>query len=165
MGTGRLAAVADTGPLIHLAEIKCLKLLATFAELHIPEGVWREADRPAAIREQLTFAKRHALDQEAVARFTLQHGLSKLQAGERESLLLCSQLAVEVLLTDDLTVRRAAKALGLIPVGSLGVIARAHRMGRISLDAAERHLTELQTVSSLFVTQAIVDLAIERLRS
>lgn len=37
-------------------------------------------------------------------------------------------------------------------------------MGRISLDAAERHLTELQTVSSLFVTQAIVDLAIERLR-
>ena len=164
MGTGRVAAVADTGPLIHLAEIECLDLLAIFTELHIPEGVWREADRPSTIREQLTFAKRHALDQEAVTEFTLQHRLSRLQAGERESLLLCGQLAVEVLLTDDLIVRRAAKDLGLIPVGSLGVIARAHRMGRIGLDAAERHLKQLQTVSSLFVTQTIVDLAIEHLR-
>ena len=164
MGKGRLAAVADTGPLIHLAEIECLDLLSVFEELHIPEGVWREAERPSAIREQLTSAKRHVLDHDAVARFTLQHGLSKLQAGERESLMLCSQLAVEVLLTDDLIVRRAAKDLGLIPVGSLGVIARAHRMGRIGLEAAERHLLELQTVSSLFVTQTIVDLAIERLR-
>jgi predicted nucleic acid-binding protein len=69
-----------------------------------------------------------------------------------------------VLLTDDLAVRRAAKALSLTPVGSLGVIAKAYRIGRISLAAAERHLRELYTVSSLFVTQTIVDLAIERLR-
>ena len=51
MGSGRLAAVADTGPLIHLAEIGCLTLLTIFSELHIPEGVWREADRPEPIRE------------------------------------------------------------------------------------------------------------------
>ena len=98
MGPGRLAAVADTGPLIHLAEIDCLTLLAIFTELHIPEG-------------------------------------------------------------------KAAKLLGLTPVGSLGIVARAHRMGRISRDAAERYLRDLHTVSSLFVTPTIVDLAIERLRS
>jgi hypothetical protein len=46
MGPGRLAAVADTGPLIHLAEIDCLTLLAIFAELHIPEGVWRDPAIP-----------------------------------------------------------------------------------------------------------------------
>jgi predicted nucleic acid-binding protein len=165
VGSGRVAAVADTGPLIHLAEIRCLDLLAIFAEVHIPDGVWREAERPSAIREQLTSAKRHTLDQDEVARFTSRHRLGKLQAGERESLLLCSLLAIEVLLTDDLLVRKAAKGLELIPVGSLGVIARAHRMGQISLDDAERCLKELQTVSSLFVTPTIVDLAIERLRS
>src|SRR3954465_10868328 len=164
MGPRRLAAVADTGPLIHLAEIDCLALLGIFSELHIPEGVWREADRPPTIREELTFAKQHALQQEEVAKFTADHDLGKLQSGERESLLLCSKLALPVLLTDDLAVRKAANVLGLTPVGSIGIIARAHRMGRISRDAAEHHLRDLYTVSSLFVTSTIIDLAIERLR-
>jgi len=35
----------------------------------------------------------------------------------------------------------------------------------VGVDAAEHHLRELYTVSSHFVTQTIVDLAIERLRS
>jgi len=165
VGAGRLAAVSDTGPLIHLAEIGCLPLLTIFEELHIPEGVWHEAERPSTIRTNLTFAKRHVLAREEISRFTADHGLERLQAGERESLLLCSKLTVQVLLTDDLAVRRAAKSHGLTPVGSLGIVARAHYMGRITIDAAEKHLRELHTVSSLFVTQTILDLAIERLRA
>jgi predicted nucleic acid-binding protein len=120
VGSGDLTAVADAGPLIHLAEIDHLSLLEIFAELHIPE---------------------------------------------RESLLLCTKLSVPVLLTDDLAVRRAAKALGLTPVGSLGVVARAHWLGRISVNTAERLLRQLATVSSLYVTPVIVELAIERLRA
>jgi predicted nucleic acid-binding protein len=164
VGSGQLAAVADTGPLIHLAEIDCLQLLSIFAELHIPEGVWQEADRPSTIRSGLTFARRHSLQRAEIVKFTADHSLGSLQAGERESLLLSSKLGVPVLLTDDLAVRRAAKVLGLTPVGSLGIIARAHQMGLLTVDTAERHLRELYTVSSLFVTQTIVDLAIERLR-
>jgi predicted nucleic acid-binding protein len=165
MGPGGLAAVADTGPLIHLAEIDCRPLLAIFEQLHIPAGVWREAERPATIREKITFATHHILQQVEVTEFTAKHGLDRLQPAERESLLLCSKLSVPVLLTDDLAVRKAAQALGLTPVGSLGIIARAHQMGRISIDAAERHLRGLYAVSSLFVTSTIVDLAIERLRT
>lgn len=164
MGSGRLAAVSDTGPLIHLAEIGCLPLLTIFEELHIPEGVWLEADRPSTIRTGLTFAKRHVLERDEIERFTTDQGLKRLQAGERESLLLCSKLAVPVLLTDDLAVRRAAKAHGLTPVGSLGIIAKAHYVGRIASDTAEKYLRDLHAVSSLFVTQTIVDLAVERLR-
>ena len=163
MGPGRLAAVADTGPLIHLAEIGCLPLLTVFEELHIPEGVWLEADRPSTIRADLAFAKRHVLARDEIRKFTADHRLERLQAGERESLLLCTKLGISVVLTDDLAVRRAAKALGLTPVGSLGIIARAHSMGRITRDTAAIHLRELYSVSSLFVTQTIVDLAIERL--
>ena len=36
-------------------------------------------------------------------------------------------------------------------------------MSRIGRETAEQHLRELYTVSSLFVTQTIMDLAIERL--
>ena len=37
------AAVADAGPLIHLAEVDGLALLRIFAALHIPDAVWSEA--------------------------------------------------------------------------------------------------------------------------
>jgi predicted nucleic acid-binding protein len=165
MGPGGLAAVADTGPLIHLAEINCLPLLAVFAQLHIPASVWREAERPATIRSEVAFATHHVLPPAEVVKFTADNGLDKLQLAERECLLPCSKLDVSLLLTDDLAVRKAAQALGMTPIGSLGIIARAHRLGLISMDAAARHMRGLYTVSSLFVTPTIVDLAIERLRA
>lgn len=37
-----LAAVSDAGPLIHLAEIDSLELLATFDTLLVPETVYEE---------------------------------------------------------------------------------------------------------------------------
>jgi len=70
---------------------------------------------------------------------------------------------VSILLTDDLAVREAAKRLNLTPVGSLGIAARAYRRGHISLTDAKRHLTDLYDVSSLFLTRAIAELAIEQL--
>ena len=45
------AAVADAGPLIHLAEFDGLALLRIFAALHIPDAVWLEAVRPNRVQE------------------------------------------------------------------------------------------------------------------
>jgi len=70
---------------------------------------------------------------------------------------------VPILLTDDLAVREAAKCLNLTPVGSLGIVARACQLGQISLADAERDIVALYDMSSLFVTRAIVELAIEHL--
>lgn len=43
MGPERLnVAVADAGPLLHLAEIGCLSLLGLFDTLHVPDAVWSE---------------------------------------------------------------------------------------------------------------------------
>lgn len=43
MGIRRVeAAVADAGPLIHLAEIDTLSLLRIFERLYIPQAVWSE---------------------------------------------------------------------------------------------------------------------------
>jgi predicted nucleic acid-binding protein len=71
---------------------------------------------------------------------------------------------VPTLLTDDLSVREAAKRLLMTPVGSLGVIVRAYHRGHIPLVDAERYLIALYDVSSLFVTRALVAIAIEQLR-
>jgi predicted nucleic acid-binding protein len=53
--------------------------------------------------------------------------------------------------------------LDLTPVGSLGIIVRAYRKALISFEDAHRHLEDLYDVSSLFVTRAIVELAIDQL--
>jgi len=97
--------------------------------------------------------------------FVEAEGLGHLDRGEQECLHLCRHLGVSILLTDDLAARDAARRLAITPVGSLGVIVRAFRLGRVSLEEAERLLRRLRDDTTLFVTPTIVDLAIEQLRT
>ena len=163
MGAEQLNAVADTGPLIHLAEIGCLDLLSIFEELHIPDAVWHEARHPPSIREGLSDAKRWTLPAEELESFIAANRLEHLQRGELECLYLSSQEKIPLLLTDDLAVRDAARALGKTPIGSLGVIVKAHQLQRLSLEDADHRLMELDRTSTLYVTRAIVEMAREQL--
>jgi predicted nucleic acid-binding protein len=89
----------------------------------------------------------------------------ELHAGEQECLFLCQAKNITILLTDDMAVRIAAKRLDIIPVGSLGVIVKAYERGKISLQDAEQYIENLYSISSLFATRTIADLAIEKLRA
>ncbi len=169
MGTGGLVApaVADAGPLIHLAEIGEFSLLQIFEMLHIPGAVLKETVGACRIQEKclavLSNVRHHTLTETDVSRFVQKYKLQNLHVGERESLLLCQQISVSLLLTDDLAVRRSAKSFGLTPVGSLGVVVKAYRLGDKNLDEAKLLIAKLYDESSLFVTRTIVDMAIERL--
>ncbi len=165
---GIKAAVVDAGPLIHLSEIDALHLLHIFEHLHIPEAVWDEtigtnklkAVDLAGIKSSV---HKHSLDPERVQSFIQEKGLHRLQLGEIECLYLCLERGIPLILTDDLAAREAAKSLGIIPVGSLGIVVRAYKSGLLSLGEAEQKLSDLYEVSSLFVTRTIVELAIEQL--
>ncbi len=167
MGHATAIAVTDAGPLIHLTEIDALHVLTIFDKLHVPQAVWTEtvehgrvsADGVATL--QLT---RHSLLPTEIAQFVQTQNLTSLHPGEQECLCLCHQLGVALLLTDDLAARDAARRLGFTPVGSLGVVVRAYHQGVVLLSDAERLLTDLYSISSLFVTSAIVDMAIQQLR-
>jgi predicted nucleic acid-binding protein len=108
--------------------------------------------------------RRHAFPPGEVESFVAEHGLSGLQRGECEALCLCRGLGIPLVLTDDLAVREAAKALRIVPVGSLGVIARAFDVGLISLAEGEKRVADLYDVSSLYATRAIIDKVLERIR-
>ncbi len=167
MGVGDEIAIVDAGPLIHLAEIDALRALTVFSRLHLPQAVWVETveqGRVSADRLINLQVTRHTLIPLEVTQFSQTQDLTALHRGEQECLLLCKQLNVPLLLTDDLAARDVAKRLGLLPVGSLGVVVRAYRQGLILLNEAERFLTELYSVSSLFVTRDIVDITIQQLR-
>ena len=151
----------------HLTEIGCLPLLRIFDILHMPHAVWSETVGSDHVSEadvlELGSIQRITLSRTDVARFIEENGLEGLHIGECECVCLCQQTGVPILLTDDLAVRQAAKRLDLTPVGSLGVVAKAYRLQDISLTDAERHIVDLYELSSLFVTRAIVELAIKRL--
>jgi len=169
VGTGEVTeAVADAGPLVHLAEIGTLPLLGICEILHLPDAVWLETIGRGRVSEadllNACVIRRHSTSSSDVARFVEEHRLAELHSGEQECLYVCRQLGATVLLTDDLAVRDAALRLNLRPVGSLGIVVRAYRQERLSRVEAERHIEDLYTISSLFVTRAIAELAIEQLR-
>ena len=165
MGDGRVEhAVADAGPLIHLHEVGQTDLLNLFKMLCIPDAVWAESvDRINIPPLNLNNVRRHTLAAGDVDHFVQTHSLSNLHVGERESLCLCNQLDIPLLLTDDLAVREAARRLCVRPVGSLGIVVRGYKEGVLPYSEAEKILIALYEESSLFVTQTIVEIAIEQL--
>lgn len=168
MGLGRVtAAVSDAGPLIHLAEIDGLALLHMVATLHIPDAVWSETVGQGRLSHadvvRLGNVQRSTLAQSEVTQFIRENRVEDLHIGECQCLYLCQQAGISLFLTDDLDAREAAKRFHLTSVGSLGIVVRAYRLRSISLADAERYITALYDVSSLFVTRAIVELAIEQL--
>lgn len=169
MGVGELKATTDAGPLIHLAEIGCLRFLNRFDALHVPDAVWLETVARGRISKtdlsNLQNIQRHSLAESEVEQFVEKNNLSELHAGEQECLHVCLSKHVSIILTDDMAVRDAAKRLHLVPVGSLGIVVSAYKRGEITFQEAERYISELYDVSSLFVSRAIAELAIEQLRS
>lgn len=169
MGHGKLRrAVLDAGPLIHLAEIGCLRLLTIFENLCIPHAVWIEAVGQHRISlDDLAEAPnlvQHSVSSSDLADFIMKNNLIELHLGEQECLFLCKKQDISTILTDDMAVRDAAQRLKLVPVGSVGIVVAAYKHGVLSLHDAELCIANLYDVSSLFITRALVELAIEKLR-
>ena len=152
--TSVIPAVADAGPLIHLAEINALHFLALFAPLFVPEQVWDETVGHGRVvahdLHAVSGLRRVTVSDDTCDRFVAANDLHHLHAGERACLTLCTRDRLNTLLTDDLAVRDAAEQLGVQPVGSLGVLIRAFHVNLIERNVAETLMRRLQTTSSLF---------------
>lgn len=105
---GRVRAVADAGPLIHLGEIGALSLLSAVDDLVVPETVIQELEE-GGLPEGLTGLEYETRSvEETSARF------GNLDAGERAALELATRAGDEyVFLTDDLAARETATEEGL----------------------------------------------------
>jgi predicted nucleic acid-binding protein len=117
-------AVADASPLISFHQIDRLDLLRrVFPGVVAPPAVAREiapsvAALPPWIREQ--------------SPPTIPQGALALDAGEREAIALALHLSAAVIL-DDLAARKSAARLGLVVVGSVGVLLEAWRRGYVAV--------------------------------
>lgn len=155
-GVESVRAVVDAGPIIHLGEIDALELLSVIDDLRIPEQVYRELE-DGGVPEGLD-----SLDHTLVTADRPAPEETELDEGEAAALAAISEPET-VFLTDDLDARTVAEERGIEVHGSIGVIALVYRYGLVNLGGAKSAMRHLQSETSLFVTDAVVERGIERL--
>jgi predicted nucleic acid-binding protein len=153
-----IVAVADAGPIIHLAEIDAIELLGIVDELYVPETVRDELEAGGVPQgfEELEF-------EVAIAETGEREFDTGLDEGETAALAVAAGREA-VLLTDDLAAREAAKESDIKVHGSIGIVALAFNRGELTEEQAVESMRSLQTETSLFVTEAVVEHGIEMLR-
>ena len=144
-----ILAVADTGPLIHLDEIDALQLLSAVDELLIPQTVYEELEA-GTVPSALNHIEYELVEAEET-KLTVD-----LDPGETAALAVASERSA-VLLTDDLAARDAAEDVNVEVHGSIGVIVLAYTRGELTKSKAAELMRALQTETSLFITDAVVE--------
>lgn len=152
-------AVADASPLIHLDEVGMAGALHVVRRIIVPHAVADEVRLQAhGPGTQLLRARHVHLTRPSTEERLLAASLPfrRLTGADREALAM-AQARDCPLLTDDLDLRAAAKALGVRPVGSVGLIVLAGLTGVVGRSEALQALDALLASSSLFVTKRILD--------
>jgi predicted nucleic acid-binding protein len=157
MGSNRITVV-DAGPIIHLDQIDSLQLLSVFDSVVVPETVYKELSA-GEIPENLGNLEYEIRTAEGD---TVYEGLDK---GETAALQLAEiSEADPVFLTDDLDAREQSNQLDIEVHGSIGIIVLNFSQGDLKFDEAVSLMRRLQEETQLFVTEAVVERGIDRLR-
>ena len=145
--------VADTGPLIHLAQADVLTLLELTGEILVPGTVLDELEHGQTDISEVEFtAEQVAVNTES----TYPH----LDPGETAALVLCTERDA-VLLTDDLDARNTVREEDIEVHGSVGVVLYGYSQRALSEAATNRVLRELEQESNLYLAPPLIEHAIE----
>jgi predicted nucleic acid-binding protein len=149
-----MPVVSNTSPLLNLAIIAQLSLLPQqFTEVLIPPAVQMElkpeTEFPGAlaIREALQSGWLRVVE---LGNVHLARALAwELDQGEAAAIALALELETEQVLIDEHDGRMKAKAMGLQPVGVLGILLRAKRDGNLA--SIEAELWKLRQEAGFFI--------------
>lgn len=83
-----------------------------------------------------------------------------LDAGEAEAIAIAVEQEAEILLIDEAEGREIAEQLGVRRAGSIGILLRAHREGKISSLKAE--MDRLREEAGFWISDALYQQIIER---
>ncbi len=139
--------VADASPLIFLGRLDCLDVLPQlFGEILVPEAVVAEAvagpGRPGAAAVRIALRGPGFETVACRAGAVLEELETLVDPGEAAAIAIALERGVRGVVMDDRAGRSVAKSRGLAPVGTLGVLVRAHQSGLVG--ALEPLLDELE---------------------
>ena len=122
--------IANTTPLISLADIGCFELLQKlYGEILIPNAVLKEIKSEPAKTMVVNSDFVHVTnikDYNSKRIFS-----SRLHNGEVEVLLLAKEQSADLLIMDDNAAKKTAKFMGFNVTGTLGVLLRGKKSGYI----------------------------------
>lgn len=161
--------IVDAGPWIHLDRIGRVGLLKRLPRLLVPASVVKEITTPPASRalsavprwSNVVILADSPSPSPAVEAAVAQ---ARLHRGETDCLYAAIRNRPCIILTDDLAARTVAEKLGLEVHGTVGLIVYAVKRQWLSRHQAEDALDALHHRSRLFITYAIIERAIHRLR-
>ena len=159
MAATEIVAVLDAGPLIHLDELGRINLLNDFKELLVPQTVLDEAlnHRPSLPLAELFNLE--IISEPPPLPADLQKWADELalHLGERAALAVLKARGGQFLLSDDAAARTVARAVGFQTHGTIGLILRARRRGKISKVEMLRLLRELPAQTTLHLRKELLD--------
>ena len=159
MAATEIVAVLDAGPLIHLDELGGLNLLNDFKELLVPQTVLDEAlkHRPDLRMSGLTNLEIISQPPPLPADLLKLADELALHAGERAALAVLKARGGHFLLSDDAAARTVALAVGFQTHGTVGLILRSHRRGKISKPEMLQLLRDLPVRTTLHLRKEFLD--------
>ena len=139
-----MIVVADTSPLNYLILIDEIDLLpALFGKVLLPNAVFRELNHPKTAPKVLEWmANLPAWVEVRDVVSTADAALMRLDAGEREAILLALELGVSTVLIDELEGRQQAERFHLEVRGTLGILERGAKLGKINFRQALSRLEQ-----------------------
>ena len=130
-----LKVACNSSPLIHLAKIKMLEILEFFfGEILVPEVVYRECVGEGGEREDAKEIEKarwirivNIQDEELKIALNV-----VLDEGESESIVLALEQSADLILLDDYEAREFARTYGLNITGTVGILMKAKKEGKIT---------------------------------
>lgn len=130
-----LKVVCNSSPLIHLAKIKMWEILESFfGEILVPEVVYRECVSEGGEREDAKeIEKARWIRVVNIQDEELKIALNVvLDEGESESIVLALEQSADLILLDDYEAREFARTYGLNITGTVGILMKAKKEGKIT---------------------------------
>jgi hypothetical protein len=150
-------AVSDAGPIIHITELdasKAFKIVATCTTSNVEEEIHKHNIKcPFNV---------FVIDADKTSFFTLKHHIG---IGEASCIALATKDKIPFFFTDDLDARIAARAEGLEPHGTIGILLRAFHDGFYKKQEVIARLEHIKDKSSLFITQRLINEAIAAVKT
>jgi len=150
-----MQAVCNTSPLTHLWQIQSWSIFRLFETVHVAQQVVTELAGYADITRlshivDLQIQPILTMEIQTIAATIPPH--LTLHVADLATLVLAQKIQPDLVLTDDLALRKAIELHQLKPMGSVGLILRAYKLGLLSAQALDQAIDGLFVHSTLYVS-------------